>query len=78
LISGATFEVFTAVKIQVEFFWIVTPCSAVVGYLSVCFIPSPVTSPWRWMQHGPLKHLYLTTTLHDVTTQKIGYSIFYF
>jgi len=26
------FEVFTVVKIQVEFFWIVTPCSYVVGY----------------------------------------------
>jgi len=25
---------------------------------------------WRWRQHGPLKHWYLTTTLHSVTTQK--------
>jgi hypothetical protein len=26
-------EVFTAVKIQDEFFWVLTPCSVVVGYL---------------------------------------------
>jgi hypothetical protein len=25
-------EVFTAVKIQVEVFWVVTPCSVVIGY----------------------------------------------
>jgi hypothetical protein len=24
--SSAKFEVFTAVKIEVEFFWVVTPC----------------------------------------------------
>jgi hypothetical protein len=30
--SRANFEVFTAVMIQVEVFWIVTPCSVVVGY----------------------------------------------
>jgi hypothetical protein len=28
------FEVFTVVKFQVEFFWVVTPCSAAVGYYS--------------------------------------------
>jgi len=28
----ASFEAFTAVKFQVTVFWIVTPCSAVVGY----------------------------------------------
>jgi hypothetical protein len=26
------FEVFTAMKIQVQFFWVVTPCGVVVGY----------------------------------------------
>jgi hypothetical protein len=26
------FEIFTAVKIQVEVFWVVMPCSVVVGY----------------------------------------------
>jgi len=26
------FEIFTAVKIQVEFFWVIMPCSVVVGY----------------------------------------------
>jgi len=28
----ARFEVFTAVKIQVEIFWVVTQCSVVAGY----------------------------------------------
>jgi len=28
----AIFEVFTMVKIQVEVFWVVTPCSVVTGY----------------------------------------------
>jgi len=28
----ASFEVFTAVKIQVQFFWVVTPSSVSVGY----------------------------------------------
>jgi hypothetical protein len=28
----ATFGVFTAVKIQVDVFWVLTPCSVVVGY----------------------------------------------
>jgi hypothetical protein len=31
-VSAAKFEVFTAVKIHVEVFWVVTPCSVVVGY----------------------------------------------
>jgi hypothetical protein len=30
--TPARFEVFTAVKIQVYIFWVVTPCSAAVGY----------------------------------------------
>jgi hypothetical protein len=46
-------------KFQVEVFWFVMACSVVV-----------VTSPWRWRQHGPLKHWYPTTTLHSNTTQK--------
>jgi hypothetical protein len=31
-IAYARFEVFMAVKIQDEVFWVVTPCSAMVGY----------------------------------------------
>jgi hypothetical protein len=30
--KDATFEVFTAMKIHVIVFWVVTPCSDVVGY----------------------------------------------
>jgi len=46
---------------QTEFFWVVTPCSVVVGYQR---------SGWRRKQHGRLKRRYPTTTLHGVTTQK--------
>jgi hypothetical protein len=35
LILTRYFEVFTAVKIQVEFLWVVTPCSVVVGYFTL-------------------------------------------
>jgi hypothetical protein len=41
-LNGARFDVFTAVKIQVNVFWIVTLCSVSVGYH-----PAP---PWRWRQ----------------------------
>jgi hypothetical protein len=30
--AASRFQVFTAVKIHVEVFWVVTPCSVVVGY----------------------------------------------
>jgi hypothetical protein len=48
------FEVLTAVIIQVEAFWIVTPCSVVVGY----------------QRFGELCCLHLQTSLHVVTIQK--------
>jgi len=38
---------FVAVKTQVMVFWVMTPCSNVVGYH-----PS---SQWRWKQDSPLK-----------------------
>jgi hypothetical protein len=31
----------------------------------------PPSSPWRWMQHEPLKRWYPVTTQHGVTTQKM-------
>jgi len=36
-----------AVKIQVEIFWIVTPCSVVVAY-HISEVHDAFTSPWRW------------------------------
>jgi hypothetical protein len=33
-LRGKSFEVFTAVKIQVEVFWVVTQCNVVLGYQS--------------------------------------------
>jgi len=58
---GAMFEVFTTVKIQVEVFWVVSPCSVVIGY-------QRFGDPWYLhlqgegrRQHGPLKRWYPTT-----------------
>jgi len=55
-----SFEAFMAVTFHVEFFWIVTLCTAMVGY----------PWPWRWRQHGALKRWYPTTAPHGVTTPK--------
>jgi len=51
----ARFEVFMAVKIQVEVLWVVTPCSVVVGYH--CFrgpcchhLQSEVSGAWLGIQ----------------------------
>jgi len=59
------FEVFTVVKSQVDVFLVATPYSVLVGYQH---LRGEVTSPRRWMQHGPLKRWYPTTTLYGVTT----------
>jgi hypothetical protein len=45
------FEVFTTMKIQVEFFWFVMPCDVVAGYqkfLRAVLPPSSGWSDWRW------------------------------
>jgi hypothetical protein len=44
----ASFDTFTEVMLQVEVFWVVTPCDIVVGYQCI-------RGPWRWRQHGFLK-----------------------
>jgi len=54
VIFEAKFEFFTAVKIQFEVLWVVTPCSVVVGYrrfgrpccLHVQCITAQKTSTW--------------------------------
>jgi len=33
-------------------------------------------SPWRWRQHGPLKHWYPAIAVHDITTEKTTTCIF--
>jgi hypothetical protein len=55
-----SFEIF-----NFEVFWVVMPCSAVVGHQR---FRGPC---WRRRQHGPPKRWYLTTTLYSVTTQKV-------
>jgi len=49
------------VKIQVEVFWDVTPCSVVAGYHRFFTLK---------MEAGPLKRWYPITALHGVTIQK--------
>jgi len=55
--SHARFEAFMAVKIQIENFWVVTPCSVATWYK--CFGGSHCLC-----LHHP------TTTLHGITTQQ--------
>jgi hypothetical protein len=64
------FEVFTAVKIQVEVFWIVTPCRFVVGYQHFRGIRRLRLHP----EDGD-GTLNTTATLLGVTTQKTVSSI---
>jgi hypothetical protein len=55
--NGVGYEVFMVVKIQVQFFWIVTMCSVAVGYK--CFrSPCCLHLHWRW--HRPLIPWYPT------------------
>jgi hypothetical protein len=47
----------------------------ILGCDTMCYDRIPtfqwsMLPPGGWMQHGPLKRWYPTTTLHDVTTQK--------
>jgi hypothetical protein len=52
-----------AVKIQVEVFWVVTPCNVAVGY-------QRFEGPCCLHLQGEVKRWYRSTTLHGVTTQK--------
>jgi hypothetical protein len=70
------FKVFTTVKILVEVFWVVTPCSVVVGY-------QRFGGPFCLHLQGEVedggstilqKRWYPTTTLHGVTNQKASTS----
>jgi len=56
----AKFEVFTALKIQAEVFWLVPPCSVAVGYESYRI----------WKQQDPPKHWIPIATAHSFTAQK--------
>jgi len=64
-------------KIQVEEFWVVKTCSYHEGgggkaLWNVGILPQHYTlsQPRRWMQHGPPKRWYPTTTIRGVTTHK--------
>jgi hypothetical protein len=62
MLTDAKSEVFMVVKIHIEVLWVVTLCSAVVGYQNfggLCHLHL----------QGPPRHWYLTTTLHGNTTQ---------
>jgi len=59
-------EAFTAVKIQVEVFWVVTPCSVVVGYQRVRTSDTLVSyrnTTWRHISEDlDLKHWSISNT----------------
>jgi len=65
------FGISAAMKIQVMVFWVVTPCSYVVGYqrFGACSSETLV-SPWKWRQQGPPKHRYTSPSLHSTSTHK--------
>jgi hypothetical protein len=44
-LEGMRFEVFSTVKIQVEVFWVVTPCNVMAGYLRVTTASQPRRPP---------------------------------
>jgi len=66
------------VRIQAKIFWVVTPCSIVVGYqcfggLFCLHLKGEVNGMgkgWRQRQQGPPKCWYIIATLHGITTQK--------
>jgi hypothetical protein len=65
----ARFEVFMAVNIQVEVFWVVTPCNVAVGYRRFGIPALPPSSRWSDWRHAPLKRWHPTATLRGVRTQ---------
>jgi hypothetical protein len=61
-----------AVILQVEVFWVVTPCGVGVRcqrFRDPCCLH--LQGEVKWRQQGSLKHWYLTTKLHGVITQKM-------
>jgi len=51
--------------------WLVAPAAPhQSGHVSMLCSVIPVTSPWRWRQHGTMKWWYPTTSVHSITTQK--------
>jgi len=65
------FEVFTAMKIQIVVFWVVMPCSDVVGYRRFggpCCLHLHHSSSalGRWRRQGPPKSDYLASQLRKL------------
>jgi len=44
--NDASLEIFTALKIQIVVFWVMTPCSDGVGYLN---LPKKDSVPWSYL-----------------------------
>jgi hypothetical protein len=67
----ATRFVFTAVKIQVEVFWVVTPCSVVVGYQCFrgpCCLHLHFTIKMEAARSSETMVSYHNTTQHPIKT----------
>jgi hypothetical protein len=67
-------ESMPAETIKITTFLYVTWCSVINTYRrfggNFTSVLKKRFSPWKWRQHVPLKHRYLSTRLHDVTYQK--------
>jgi hypothetical protein len=51
---GSDFDIFRAVKFQVAVFWVVTPCSDVVGYQRFggpycLYFQGKMSGAWKWI-----------------------------
>jgi len=68
--SVARFVILTVIKIQVVVLWVITPCSAVVGYRRFVGLAASITSPWKLKQHYIPRRWCPTSLLHSVTTEK--------
>jgi hypothetical protein len=74
--GNVRFETLAAVMFQVKVFWVVTPCSVVVGYQCFrrpCCLHLQSCGLWRrvvlW-QDTNVSEVHATTTLRGATTQK--------
>jgi len=73
---SAKFEAFMSVKIQVEVFWVVTPCSVVVGYQCI-----KIHAAYPTQRHNPkdldLNHYY-GISLSELLATVLSYSLLHF
>jgi hypothetical protein len=73
-LQAANPETFGYTVIEFAVFWIVMPCSVVVGYQRFGGQCCIYLQGWTWRLHGPPRSSYSTTTMHGANTQKTANS----